>query len=271
MFIVGDSMKTRMEKYYNDSSLGRSSRNQDLYNKVYEEDYYTELGTLDSGNEIDITKVKEMLKNREDYQRAKQYRELLGEKLKPIIKETTSLEKEEKINDINQIMQIAKQNRQQGEEEYRKLSNTRYDVLGKLDIDELEKQAQELLEKNRKEEAELKELINTISSQTLAKQTKEALALDLLEDLKETRTIETATITQASIIQEEISVAKDEQTEEMDKSFFTTGAMFNKNDFEDLEDAKESKKTDKILIGILVFLVIVIIIILVLFLIKNLL
>ncbi len=256
-------MQSRMEKYYkNDMTMERSAKNKKLYNEVYEENFYTELGTIENESEVDISKIKEMIKNREDYQRAKQYRELLGDKIKPIEKQEEPKEvKEEPIYDIHSIIEKAKENKKQ--EDYRKITNTEYDVLGKLDIAQLEKQAQELLEKNRKEEEELKELIHTISSKTLAKQTKEALALDLLSDLKETG------IQTAVTVKEEPAVVEEE--EEMDKSFFTTSAIFDKNDFEDIKDSEESQKIDNWLVRILIFLVIVIVIVLVIFLVKNLL
>jgi len=255
-------MQSRMEKYYkNDTSMERSAKNKKLYNEVYEEDFYTELGTIENESEVDISKIKEMMKSREDYQRAKQYRELLGDKIKPIEKQEEVREgKEEPIYDIHSIIEKAKEHKKQ--EDYRKITNPEYDVLGKLDIAQLEKQAQELLEKNRKEEEELKELIHTISSKTLAKEAKEAFALELLSDLKETGTHTAVTVKEEP---------QPEEEEEMDKSFFTTSAIFDKNDFEDIQGGQEGRKIDSWLVRILIFLVIVIIIVLVIFLVKTLL
>lgn len=80
-------MATRMQKYYKsarvDASTGsRSSRNKELYGEIYTGSKYSNIegiASIDNANEVDITKVKEMLKNRENYQKERQYRRITGE------------------------------------------------------------------------------------------------------------------------------------------------------------------------------------------------
>ena len=66
-----------MEKYYSSQpeTTKRSQRNQSLYREIYDLGEYSNIeavATLDRTNEIDITKIKDMLKNREDYKRQKE-------------------------------------------------------------------------------------------------------------------------------------------------------------------------------------------------------
>lgn len=69
-------MPSRMERYYHaDSEIKqRTRRNQELYKKIYEGGEYTNIegiASIGSTNEIDISKIKQMLQNREDYKREK--------------------------------------------------------------------------------------------------------------------------------------------------------------------------------------------------------
>ena len=64
-------MASRMDRYYEEKQIPkkRSERNQTLYRDIYENVSYSNIegvATIDKGSEIDINKVKQMLKNRED-------------------------------------------------------------------------------------------------------------------------------------------------------------------------------------------------------------
>ena len=74
-------MASRMERYYRakDGVKKRSQLNQNLYREIYDIGEYSNIegiAEIDKNNEIDITKVKKMLKNREDYNNQKEYRKL---------------------------------------------------------------------------------------------------------------------------------------------------------------------------------------------------
>ena len=65
-------MASRMDRYHEEQPnlRKRSERNQNLYRDMYEANDYSNIegvATIDKGSEIDINKVKEMLKNREQY------------------------------------------------------------------------------------------------------------------------------------------------------------------------------------------------------------
>ena len=71
-------MQSRMEKYYKQdlSEFKRTNKNASLYKEVYGE--YSNLDNLpipDNTNEIDITKLKQIIESRDDYHKAKEAHE----------------------------------------------------------------------------------------------------------------------------------------------------------------------------------------------------
>ena len=72
-------MASRMDRYRVEE--GRSVRNQDIYKQLEELGTYTNIegiANIEDSNEIDISKIKEMLNNRENDQKQKKYKELLN-------------------------------------------------------------------------------------------------------------------------------------------------------------------------------------------------
>ena len=74
-----------MERYYKKEAQGnsRTKRNTRLYNSIYSYGKYSNIegiASIDNTNQIDITKVKQMLDNREKYQAERKYRRLTNEK-----------------------------------------------------------------------------------------------------------------------------------------------------------------------------------------------
>ena len=103
-------MASRMERYYKQGNtrLKRSERNQELYRDIYDSASYSNIegiATIEKSNEIDITKVKKMLKNREEYKRQKEVSRLIKKepevKVKPV--QTLSLDND-KNYDIRDIL-----------------------------------------------------------------------------------------------------------------------------------------------------------------------
>ena len=239
-------MASRMDRYYETKPTvrKRSERNQDLYRDMYETTDYSNIegvATIDKGSEIDINKVKEMLKNRENY--IKQHEK--GIAIKPI--ETPKFEVEEEKNyDIREVLNTAKNNRN-SIDEHKSMNNTSYDIF------------KDLRDKRRREMEKdtgdsLKELINTISSTSmLNSMTDKELSLDLLDDLKST---ENTSVADKDSIKKLLAEVKrnDEvknEKQELDKSFYTSSLGFKEEDFEELNDIKNNLKTNNILIKIL--------------------
>ena len=128
-------MDTRMQKYYKNARVNthtnsRSSRNKELYGEIYTNGQYTNIegiATIDNANEVDITKEKETLRNRENYQKERQYRRITGEyknpeRVRPTITRTFP-DMEEKNYDIRDILKEAKENKEPDDKE-RVLRNT---------------------------------------------------------------------------------------------------------------------------------------------------
>ena len=106
-----------MERYYKKETQGKSrtKRNTRLYNSIYSYGKYSNIegiASIDNTNEIDITKVKEMLDNREKYQAERRYRRLTNED-KPV-QELPKVQKrykedEERTYDIMDVLTKARE------------------------------------------------------------------------------------------------------------------------------------------------------------------
>lgn len=240
----------RMDKYYKveEQNTRRTNKNQDLYKNIYESGEYSNIegiATIDKSNEVDITKVKNMLKNREEYQRQKGI-----DNFKPTEQQTPSYEvfemDEDKVYDIRDILEKARINKP--EEEHKSLDSINFEII------------KELKEKNnKKDEEDLKEMINTIShTSKLNKLSNQELGLDIFDELKsDNNTI----IGGKDSIREILEEAKknDEKKEitntGLDKSFFTSSMNFNKKDFEEVAILNKKVKKNSLMIKIISFII----------------
>ena len=256
-------MQSRMERYYqsDDNVDSKSTRrtliNKDLYEKIYDEVEYTNvegIASIDKTNEIDINKIKEMLKEREN-------RDV--ERFKQIVKQPVSVNKneqyqEEKNYDIRELLNRAKENKEEISKEYRSLRNTQFDILKGVDL----KEHQRRKELTEEEDEKVKELFNTITNTSVInKMSEKELPLEILSDLKPTHT-ETITTDNESIRKiieaQKEREKKEDKTQVMDKSFYTSSVSFAKDDFEAL-NINDEKEEISIFVKILVFIMLVII------------
>lgn len=280
-------MASRMERYYKDElvSEGRSSRNKDLYKQIEDLDAYSNIESvvsIENTNEIEISKVKEMIRDRESYKKQKELNRILNiEKEEPAQEKKQEKKIEEEKNyDINSILTKAKESDPK-KEEYHSLGESQYKFLKSLN-----KKGKDCdLEK---EEEELKELINTITSKTSLNNLKEVVEnekkevvndeekintelddddVGLLDDLKSN-----TMIGDASSIKKLISEEKDlkiDDTGTMDKTFLTTSMGFTQKDFEEFKDINHNiDKSNKFII-ILLSVVAVLIVAVILFIILK--
>ncbi len=262
-------MASRMEKYYRSqsSTTKRSERNQDLYREIYDLGEYSNIeavATLDHTNEIDITKIKKMLKNREDYKKHKEYRSLLRQEDEAPKEEVPKPKEENRNYDITEALEKIKDEKK-ADDAYRRLDNTNYNILKELKIKNDRKK-----ELNSEEDQELKELINTITSTSLLnKLDNEELSLNMFEDLassgqttvQDKNTIESLLEEAKALDQKKI---EEEKEKEIDNSFYTSSLNFDSKDFEELydKDIHDNKITLKIKLvvgAILIFVSILII------------
>jgi len=276
-------MKSRMEKYYdsNEEFVGRAAKNENLYRKKDYSVYSSNETIIAPNNEIDITKLKDIIQSREDYQRAKSYRNMLSDKKfdyndVPYEEDTY----EEKNYDINEILKKVKDEKGNINEEdkIRKLRNTQYDILSNLNIKS--KNQEEAITKVDLEtqKAELQGLIDKVTKKNNIRNEEASLlnleeqtdvtdenndsALDLLSDLKsEGHTIVTDPIKPAA----EFEVNKEElvpnEKDPDETSFYSDSFTFSKRDFEGLQDLEIEEKSGSGLIKLLIIILILIIIV----------
>jgi hypothetical protein len=249
-------MPSRMEKYYQTNEekdpTSRSKLNEDLYNRIYDEAEYSNMeviADIETTNEIDITKIKDILKTREDYMREKEVRQIIKKPVEVIIPKETEETFEEKIYDIRDILNKAKDSRET--EDYHSLKNTQFDILKGIKLRDI---------KETKEDDELKGLINTITNTSLLnKMDNKDLSLNLLDDLQSSgHTVITDTDSIKKIMEEQ----EEKPTEDItiiDKSFFTSSANFANEDFEELKEMSTAIKKNNFLIKLLIFMLLVII------------
>lgn len=256
-------MASRMDRYYkpeNDTKK-RVQKNEQLYKDIYDNVSYSNIegvATIQKGSEIDINKVKNMLKNREDYQNIKQSNEVIR---KPIEKEIEKEEivLEEKSYDIRDILSKAKEENKK--EEYHTLSDTNYDIFK-----DLRNKRRKEIEKEGITENGLRELIDTLTSTSVIKNMEDdELSLDLLDDLKSTKEKEESSIKnileQAKLeekIKEEKEL-KEKEKEKIDESFYTSSFNLKEKDFEDFLPTKKEKKQNNILKKSILFIILILI------------
>ena len=249
-------MVSRMEKYYKNNSnvKKRSQKNVDLYHNIYSEGEYSNIegiATIDKNNEIDITKLKNTINNRETYKKQKEYRKLRKtEEEKPI---TTNdfVEKEVKNYDIRDILTKAK-DKMPVSDSPRSLDNTNYNILKNLKLNNDKDKSEKYKDY---EEDELKELINTITNTSMLNEMNDKelglnmLNLDDTNDRLEASKSVKQLLDQARKYQE-----NDKTNTKMDNSFFTSSLNFSKEDFEDAEEYIKQKKSKRIFKKIFVFI-----------------
>ena len=248
-------MQSRMERYYQTGKNEdlpfnkRTLKNKELYNNIYEEVEYSNIeavASLDKTNEIDINKIKQMLRAREEEQ-----------KEKPIIKRPYEIKEEyyeEKNYDINEILIKAKENK----DDYSTSPGVR--SLKNINFDKLNEDRKP--SSNDYDEAELKELINTITSSSSLNKLKESgLTIDIFSELtdsnNDTITTDNESIRKIIAAQKEAMEKKEEKPTVVDTSFYTSGISFNKEDFESLEQDEE--KSPSLLLKVFVFVSLVVV------------
>lgn len=205
-------MKARMEKY--DVSTGvkkRTAKNENLYSEVgnLNIDYVD----IDVDNAVELNPGNGGRTSREDFQKQRELNKILPSNRKKEQDSPVSVEvKEDRVYDINEILSMARKNQLFEDSEKKRLINTEYNILTKLDVGQLENE-------NMKKE-DLRSLIDDIYEKEIPKKpikekkysrSEEARLLnDLFEDTEEENTIDNVQI------QEELSkeiLDKDENKE----------------------------------------------------------
>ena len=263
-------MRSRLDRYNDENKSvvtnSRLSKNKHLYDDLNNKIGFEELVDFNTQTRIELSTLNEPKRSRESYQQLKDYQNLIGPKNTRIndIKE----EEEVKVFDINTVLEQARKNRNEIDEleKKRKLKNEDYNVLSDLNKKYLHKPQKE----EEKDEYEgLEELINTITSKTLAKDIEEAnddkdLFSDLVAtsvDLQVKAPEENEKIDITGLIDMKIDEDDDDDDEvKVDNSFYTRSMDLSEHDF-DFDEETEHKSSVKRTILITVVTIVLIAII----------
>ena len=249
-----------MERYNNlvlsrENPTSRTSKNEDLYRDFSKNDPFVASESIDTNNAVSLSSLDRTYKTREGYHRIKEYGNILPKpKIESELDKYRTLypEDKEKTYDINSVLEHARKNREEVDEleHKRKLRNSEYNILTSLDLDEIKKYREEKEKRQHNEDEELTELINTITSHTLAGQLSDTNR-DLMSDLlpsKEDETVITGTLSQEIMSNATVTTsmgdADDEKNaiKDIDKSFYTKSMDLSNEDFEmDDELANETR------------------------------
>lgn len=248
-------MNSRMDRYkdreieLDTTSYERTNKNKRLYGSTNYDVFSSNETIIDTSNEIDITKLKQMINSREEYKKASSYRNILEEKNVQdydYIKEYNTQDYEEKNYDINSLLDKVKLEKQEQEStKTRKLINTQYDILSKLDV--------KSKYPNDEHDDKLQQLINNISDSN-----EEDYQANLLDDLKGEDTIVTEGFKDEN--DNILSAYKDDFKEtEKDKfdDFLDDSIVFDDDDFEDFKSIEEKSGGSKLVKAIIFVLLIV--------------
>lgn len=250
-------MASRMDRYSKSEliSSGRSSKNKRLYEKIKDLDTYTNIegiASIEKTNEIDISKVKEFINNRESYKKQKKLKDINREEEKVVVDNEDKFTEEEREYNLNDLFMKLKSNEDKSSK-YRSLNDEQYKELKKLDNKKSKSYDIE------KEEEELKELVNTITTTRLFKDDSDDVGL--LDDLKSNTMVGSADSIKKIIEEEKTEDDDDYNTDkiELDKSFYTSSFGFTSKDFDELKDVNQKiKKGNKSIITLLIILIFII-------------
>ena len=192
----------RMDRYNDENTVTekRSYKNQDLYQNVVNTKTtdISNIADVASSNAFEIqTSNGTAITSREKYHQMKKYQNI--EPVPRVKKELDDFNylyktKEKKVYDINSVLEEARKNRKEKDEleEKRKLKNTSYNILADLNKEELEKYREEKKKRSLEntETNELREIIDTITTKTLAGEINQETSVNLLSDLMATNMLD---------------------------------------------------------------------------------
>lgn len=230
----------RMDRYRDESDdtrVSRSDNNKELYESIGSNTRYTSFTDVTNANAIDLSSKKNS-NRREGYHQMKEYQDVIPTtRTRKDLDEFKSIyhSHENKVYDINNVLEEARKNRLEKDalDEKRKLKNTSYNILASLNPEELEKYREEKKEKPiRADDEDLRELIDTIASATLAGDIK--VASELLGDLM------------ATSIMDKVEAQTTEETEEQNITSTTElPRAIDDGDDEADENVEEEKEETK--------------------------
>ena len=131
-------MKARMEKYDVDTSVKkRTTKNENLYSQI--SDMNIDYVDIDIDNAVELDPSKSGRTSREDFQKQRELNKILPRNSEKEEYMQEHIEpKEDRVYDINEILSMARKNQLFEDSEKKRLINTEYNILTKLDVGQLE-------------------------------------------------------------------------------------------------------------------------------------
>lgn len=253
-------MRSRMERYEKEEQReisSRANKNQELYENIGRNTKYTNFTDVTNANAFDLGTAQKNYRTREGYHQMKEYNTFISEpKVKKELDEFNYLyqDHENKVYDINSVIAEAKKNRIKKDEleAKRKLKNTNYNILASLNPEELEKYRKEKVERTKPDEEELRSLIDTITSKTLAGEIDQATSVDLLSDLMATNIMDRVEKPEpdsdkSTDDDDEIDEDTFEETGEIEERLSLSKEILDKEQIEKVNKLKEDKESSSIM------------------------
>ena len=250
----------RMDRYNNEDqniTTSRKEKNEELYKEMNNNVKYANLTDVTESNAYDITPDNTKENTRENYHKLKKYSDINTEpKEKKELARVKKLynENENKVYDINQVLEEARKNSLNVEEESkRKLKNTNYNILASLNKEELEKYRKEKENRTIKPtDEEVSGIIDTISTKKDSGEITSETSLDLLSDLMATQAIDRVEIEkeekEETIVESKYQTKKEkvekEVTVEIEKPFTKN---ISEEDIEKVKVKASKKKKESIM------------------------
>lgn len=279
-------METRSSRYLDDDvstkpNLSRAHKNKYLYDEVNNKIAYEEIDSLDMYDGIELDR-ESPIKTREEYQRMKD-----SARVEKEVVDVTREFEEEKVYDINSILEEAKKNRVIPDEleKKRKLQNVEYSILNDLSQKYVNKK--EKLDEDLEKEG-IRELIDTITSHNLVSELSDIESEedssddDLMSDLLATNTMNAIEgISLEEDIAKDILIKETDKEEEADEdkvieddgclvnSFYTRSMDLSEHDFELRDEIVEDNKEKRKILILVILIILVIIAIAALFILKK--
>lgn len=240
-------MDRRVDRYDDSSedkkpSRSRVNKNKLLYDEINNKIGIEEIPAYEQNEEIDLSALDLDNLKRGDYQKVKEYKELIDDNDDEPKEEKPKEVQKKKNYDINKVLEEAKKNREQDElEGKRSIKGEDYSILNNLN-------KKYLYQKGFSEEdtQELKELIDTITSKTMVDDIKDEEEKELLSELLAT-TIDIKLEKELSKTQiEELVEQESEEKEDTGDTFYSKSLEFTAGDLltDDEVEKEEIKEVE---------------------------
>ena len=226
-------MSSRMDKYKEqrdneENILTRSDKFKGLYKQVCNAyDEFENLIIPSNSREIDLSDLQREIKNRDDYQKVKEYNDIISTNNQVIRKEQAKEKQrqENEIYDIKELLNKAVEEKKKPELIGPTLSNENYLKRLKLDdhdssktnLEKVKEMYNEIEEESKEEDESLLKTAN--------------LSLEILSDLKGDK--------DDTMVNIPIKKDLEENNNQVDTEFFSSTYKFNKKDF---DNKKENEK-----------------------------